>query len=173
MKKHFSAALLFVCSLFFCGLQAAEVNVNGVFKGANEGGKNSPRWILRADSTGKIEFVKGEKAPLALKVTAGVKKISCISKVKIPCKSGDKLILSCNSKGKGTFQFSTFFYNGRKSVSTLHGKKLVLTEKSTQYSQEFTVPAKGEKTHMVMVIVAHPSTVITLEDVKAQHEAAK
>lgn len=172
MKKII--AFLFAGTLLTAGVFAAEINVNGVFKGAKEGGKNSPRWILRTDAEGKVEFVKGEKAPLALKVVPGKTKISCISKAKINAKAGDILTVSSNGKGKGIFQLSAYVYGkGGKYLTTLQGKKLSATEKNTPFTQDLKVAASGEIAYVTAVIVVQPSSDITFEDVKVIHNKSK
>ena len=174
--RTFAAAVGGAALLTFAQLWAAPVpvEVNGAFAGASEGGSACPRWLLRVppNGGGKVEFVKGEKA-LAMKVTTGKKKISCISKEQIKAKIGDRILVDLKASGKGSFRINAYMYeaNNGKYLSTLAGKKLAAPEKSSPFSQPLNVAAKSEVGHLTVVIVVLPGSEVTLEDVKVQYEA--
>ena len=58
-----------------------------------------------------------------------------------------------------------------KYLSTLAGKKLAASEKSSPLSQPLKVSAKSEVGLLTVVIVVLPGSEVTLEDVKVQYEA--
>ena len=137
--RTFAAAVGGAALLTFAQLWAAPVpvEVNGAFAGASEGGSACPRWLLRVPphDGGKVEFVKGENG-LALKVTTGKKKVSCLSKEQIKAKIGDKILVDLKASGKGSFRINAYMYGAHngKYLSTLAGKKLAASEKSATVS---------------------------------------
>ena len=166
-----SAALLTLAQLWAAPVP---VEINGAFKGASEGGSGCPRWLLRVppNDGGNVEFVKGENG-LALKVTTGKKKVSCLSKEQIKAKIGDKILVDLKASGKGAFRINAYMYGAHngKYLSTLAGKKLAAPEKSSPVSQTLKVAAKSETAYVTVVIVVLPGSEVTLEDVKVRYEA--
>lgn len=176
MKKILIPVLLCAAAL----LTAAEISINGDFKGSPLNSAVPKGWILSpkapAGPTGKI--IKLADGKLALSITKGSRLSSFFTLPATPFVAGDKIKLSFRASGKGKIRIGYFGYNSKPSnFANLFGAMFTITPEMKTYTVTLTGRdvAKNKLASVRVALQFEKGTDATICDIKAdiQKKAAR
>ena len=158
-------------------LSAADLKINGDFKGSKIGNSAPAGWtknFSKDKDIGATSVVKGEKdGEFAIQVKT-TKKVTPFYSGPFNAVAGDTVKISAKVKGKGKIQLAYYAY-GPTYLASKGGPLIAVQEKSAEYESKIVITEapKGKISAVRIVFQVYPDSDMTVSDVKAEIIPAK
>ncbi len=174
MKKLVLTAAVLTAAV---SLTAADLKINGDFKGSKIGNEAPAGWAKnfpKDKDIGATSVVKGEKdGAFAIQIKT-TKKVTPFYSGPFNAVAGDTVKITAKVKGKGSIQLAYYAYGPNYLISKA-SPAIAIQEKASEYESKLVITEapKGKISAVRIVFQALPDSDVTVSDVKAEIIPAK